>query len=364
MRRPPALASLVTLSLLSTATPLYGFGGTGHKVIARLAELRLENSPKVIQALEDLVESDEEPVPTLAQLEPTERGPLARVAMWADLVKYKLDGNGTSGWHFTTIPYSAEKDTFSFEGACRKEAVYYLDDKGNRLEEPKRVMTEGNCSVMALEEQLKILGSKSKPKAQRLRALKFVVHLVGDIHQPMHNAEWGKDYGGNSRPVSFFDFPDPSYGPLNLHTVWDDSILEHLARERASDESDYLVTSEAEPFSEKETPSNTPREVVNTAYWAEQLAQVSSSTASAWVKTSPREWAWKAHEFAVDVAYSYSKEDDWLIPYKLKVLSKEQEKHRVELDEKYFKRAAEVSERGIQAAGVRLAYLLKRALDK
>lgn len=73
--------------------------------------------------------------------------------------------------------------------------------------------------VTALNEQISILKDTSRTRKDRQLALKIVLHLMGDIHQPMHMGHLS-DYGGNRVPVNFFE------RKTNLHSVWDSSIPE------------------------------------------------------------------------------------------------------------------------------------------
>jgi hypothetical protein len=72
--------------------------------------------------------------------------------------------------------------------------------------------------VEALKAQSQILADPSKSDAERLQALKFVVHLAGDVHQPMH-AGYGHDRGGNTYQLQF------NGRGTNLHSVWDSGMF-------------------------------------------------------------------------------------------------------------------------------------------
>ena len=61
----------------------------------------------------------------------------------------------------------------------------------------------GNNVIDAVDRQVKILADKAQPREKRVEALKFVVHFVGDIHQPLHCAERNGDRGGNKRLVFY-----------------------------------------------------------------------------------------------------------------------------------------------------------------
>jgi hypothetical protein len=65
------------------------------------------------------------------------------------------------------------------------------------------------------------LRNPAAPKEERIQALKFLVHMIGDIHQPLHAGK-RDDLGGNRVSVHWFR----SVEATNLHTVWDDLIIE------------------------------------------------------------------------------------------------------------------------------------------
>jgi hypothetical protein len=77
------------------------------------------------------------------------------------------------------------------------------------------------CVIEAIRDMMALLRDGGAPTRQRLEALKFLGHFVGDIHQPLH-AGYGEDRGGNDTPVQF-DGRD-----INLHWLWDGVLLEQL----------------------------------------------------------------------------------------------------------------------------------------
>ena len=72
--------------------------------------------------------------------------------------------------------------------------------------------------VTGIREQIVILSDPKSTKDQKTLAMKILVHLVGDLHQPMHMGHLS-DLGGNNTKVKFFD------RDTNLHAVWDGSIM-------------------------------------------------------------------------------------------------------------------------------------------
>ncbi|OEY99151.1 MULTISPECIES: S1/P1 nuclease [Stenotrophomonas] len=172
-------ALLLTLTLVSTDA--LAWGAQGHRLVARVAEPRLtaQTRAEVARLLAN------EPTPTLAAIAP-----------WADELRAKDPGLGkrSAGWHYVNIG----------EDDCQYEV--------------ERNCRNGNCVVEALKTQTAILGDRSRTDAERAQALKFVVHFVGDIHQPMH-AGYGHDKGGNDFQVQF------NGRGTNLHSLWDSGLL-------------------------------------------------------------------------------------------------------------------------------------------
>jgi hypothetical protein len=112
---------------------------------------------------------------------------------------------------------------------------HYINAKGGGCGfDVARDCPDGNCVVAALDKQLAILGDKNQPLDARRDALKFVVHLVGDEHQPLHAGNRA-DSGGNRfqislrTPIAPEAYAQKSYvdGVMgtNLHSIWDYYIL-------------------------------------------------------------------------------------------------------------------------------------------
>jgi len=122
---------------------------------------------------------------------------LASISMWADQIR--LQRRETARWHFVNIPINPPADTLA---AYDAERDCPLDD----------------CVVARIDRFARALGDKASPPWQRFEALKFLVHFVADIHQPLHCAN-NNDAGGNGIHVKF-------EGMLStLHAVWDTGIV-------------------------------------------------------------------------------------------------------------------------------------------
>lgn len=173
-------AALATLIAVPAAQ---AWGPLGHSIVAALAQRQLD--PAALAAVEQL----------LAAEHTTQ---LADVASWADQVRDDPDRQDL--WQQTR----------------RLHYVNFHDADCHY--DPPRDCGDGECIVAALPHYLAILGDHTQSAAARLEALKFVVHFVGDIHQPLHAGD-RDDLGGNRYQVQF------EGRGTNLHRVWDSGLL-------------------------------------------------------------------------------------------------------------------------------------------
>jgi hypothetical protein len=171
------LAGWLSLILVLLPTAVQAWGGQGHQVVANLAQAQL--SAKAKREVERL----------LAQ-EPGET--LASISTWAD----KHRNPATAPWHYVNFPKNS--CTYSGERDC----------------------PDGKCVVAAINRQRDILASTATDET-RLRALKYLVHLVADVHQPLH-AGYSEDRGGNSYQLQAF------MRGSNLHAFWDSGLIRAL----------------------------------------------------------------------------------------------------------------------------------------
>ncbi|KAA2285470.1 S1/P1 nuclease [Arenimonas fontis] len=184
--RPGRLFPLL-LALALAAPAAQAWSRQGHELVAELAEADL--SPAARDAVRDLL--SDEPVPTLAA-----------IAAWADDIRAEGGalGEASKHWHYVNIPGSA----------CD-----YV---------PARDCPDGDCIIGAIARQRAILADAGQPRRARTDALKFLVHLVGDAHQPMH-AGYPHDRGGNDYQIQYRGKGAPEGEGTNLHRVWDYWLL-------------------------------------------------------------------------------------------------------------------------------------------
>ena len=182
MRRLCGALTSVVLILNPFTSAAWAWGRTGHRVIARLAERHLTDHAKAeIKAL----------------LEPGES--LADASTWADEHRQELPK--TAPWHYVDIPLDEPRYDDRFAG----------DEPGKGFIVPK------------IREFKAILKDRSRPVEERRFALRFLVHLVEDLHMPLHVGE-NHDKGGNNLQVRWFDQGS------NLHRVWDAGIIDRAGR--------------------------------------------------------------------------------------------------------------------------------------
>lgn len=211
--------------LLLAALPAQAWGPLGHRLVAQLGEDGLSPGARA----------------EVARLLQGEPGPgLAGIASWADDLRGSdpVLGRRTGAWHYVNIG----------EAGCRYQAKAHCPG--------------GDCVNEALEAQARILGDRRRSDAERLQALKFVVHLAGDAHQPLHAGNL-HDRGGNRYQVNFRGKGS------NLHSLWDSGLL----NTRRLDDAAWLVRLRATPAP---APADTPRAGFAVA-WVEQACRIATA---------------------------------------------------------------------------------------
>jgi hypothetical protein len=182
-------ATIVYLTLGFGPLQAWGWGREGHRLTALVAQHYLTPQTKAV----------------IAELLHQET--LADVASWAD--DYRIDHPETAKWHYVDIPGAAE--SFDRQRDC---PVSESDSKS-----PWRDCVTDR--ILYFEGRL---GDSSLSSKERAIALRFLVHLIGDIHQPFHAI--GDNRGGNGISVNFLGSSSCGTSHCNLHGVWDDGIIE------------------------------------------------------------------------------------------------------------------------------------------
>jgi nuclease S1 len=249
-------------------------------------------SPTAQAQVVELLRSDR-----LADGQASGRRTLGEIASWADEIKDFDWGRRRGSWHYDDISLCGRAEYSKY---CRG----------------------GRCASAQLARQLEVLADPRARLRARNEALKWVVHLVGDIHQPLHAAD-RSDRGGNQVQVSFFGERDNApYGSLNLHAVWDVSMVRKLVADRGGE-----------------------RAIVS--------APIAEHDRADWERGSIADWMTESHALAQDRAYAA-----------LPVAASCGEKIAgvVAIGDAYYAAAAPVIDLQIRKAGVRLARVLNEVL--
>ena len=178
------LRPLAIAALLLVGTAAQAWNASGHMVIAAIAKANLTPSTRL--AVDRLLQST-------AMNSSTD---FVAVASWADEVRNQRKETGP--WHF--------RDT------------YFRTDGKPAVNKP-----DADNAVVEILRFEKILGDKAAPAPERADALRFLIHLVGDLHQPLHASALESeshpkgDRGGNDYKIVSSD----EKGPKNLHQLWD-----------------------------------------------------------------------------------------------------------------------------------------------
>jgi hypothetical protein len=170
------MGTVVALSLC-----LMSWGSIGHRTVGLIAENHL--TPKAKEAIKGLIGKES----------------LADIANWADEIRSQPAFKNTGDWHYVNLPSGLSFEQFS-------NAILNMPP---------------NNGYKAVLECEKILADPGKTKGQKATALKYLVHFVGDLHQPMHVSH-AEDKGGNAIAVNFFNGSSD-----NLHSLWDSGLIEH-----------------------------------------------------------------------------------------------------------------------------------------
>jgi hypothetical protein len=272
-----SLAAVVLALMAGATVTLDAWGPQGHRLVARIAENHLTTAAR--RAVRSLLGSDR----------------MAEVASWAD---QNHDGN-TQTWHYVNIP--REATTYDRDRDCPVRGG--IDSHGGRWRD---------CVVDRILYNQQRLTDASLSRTDRATALKFLIHLVGDVHQPFHAV--AEDRGGTGVEVSAFGSTQcGASGDVSctLHGVWDGTLLAH----RHLNDGKYLDGLEA--------------------LIRERRLEARSTGA-------PLDWARESHDIARTVTVS---------------------KYGT-IDEAYYGRTIGIVDERLALGGLRLAKLLNAALDR
>jgi hypothetical protein len=296
-----AIATLLgvfsTLVLCCITPRAYSWGDEGHEIIGLIADHYLE--PAVRAKVVAILAGDATHLTSTTQIDSE--------ATWAD--KYrdsdrnttKVHYNRTHNWHFVDLELQAP----DLKSACF----------GQPPLPRKKVASVGpanDCVVDKINEFAAELKSPTTTKKERRFALQFILHFVGDIHQPLHASD-DHDQGGNLKIVTA-----PGIASNKLHHDWDTEFVARLG--------------------------------ANEAAIAQQLiANITDAQRAQWASGTPADWA--AESFGIAKDHSYG------------LLPTPDKPNHYQLTAAYVTDASAVTQEQLGKAGVRLAYILNQALQ-
>jgi hypothetical protein len=250
------------LSIVGLSLTLLSWGFTGHQSVGKIAQNNL--TPKAKLAVHELLGEEN----------------LAEVSTWADQVRNQPEYKSTTSWHFLNLPLGLNHDDFL-----------------KSVEE----MQVANVYSALLKAEHELLNPETN-KEKKIEALKFIVHLVGDMHQPMHISR-AEDKGGNTIQLNY------NGKGTNLHSLWDSGMLNHqgLSFEQIA-----------------------------------QKLQSSSKQIKQWQTSSPIEWAWESYQISSKL---YAEVDVM--------------KNR-SIDNTYYEKHIQTVNKRVVQAGMRLAGILNK----
>lgn len=276
-QRTGRVKKFVAIFLLWSFIPvqLFAWGPKGHEVVADVAGSRLTLQTR--KNLDLLIPGQS----------------LSWIANWADEIRRQRDES--YDWHFVDIPEDA--DGFNDRRDCFRPQDRHKNARTDHQ----------NCVVDRIKIFKRVLADENAPREQRVEALKWLVHFVADLHQPLHAI--AEAHGGNDIKLPAFGSPECDDYPCNLHSVWDSVLLEHSG------------------LSERQYVNR-----VESLIQSQQLQQKAGGT--------PVDWANESHLIARSVM----------------------EQRPEAIDEAYYKANIRVVDERLGLAGIRLARLLNDAL--
>jgi hypothetical protein len=285
------------VALQFVAPDAFAWGDKGHEIVGLIAQHYL--TPTVRRKVDAIIAQDRSGLAT------TDTGEaIADESTWAD--EYldaddrRLHYIATRNWHFVDL----ERSGADMSAACFGRATLPPGI-------PASAGPANDCVVDKIEEFEAELANPRTPPPERLMALQFLLHFVGDLHQPLHASD-DHDRGGNSKHVTL-----AGMGSGNLHAFWDSQFVEALGTE--------------------------PQAVANSL-----TTRITAAEKAAWETGTAEQWAMDSYSVSKQTAYG--------------ALSSPRPDGVYGLTASYEAKAKTAVADQLSKAGVRLALLLNRAL--
>jgi nuclease S1 len=275
------LIALVVLIAGAGSVSPSAWGSQGHRLVGLIAADRL--TPVARDEVRRLLDGRS----------------LADVSTWADSIR--SDQQQTYGWHFLNIPPNARG--YDRDRDCPRAAGVAEGSRSDRWRD---------CTVDRITFWEQRLADTTLDRADRATALKFVVHFIGDLHQPFHTLGVGR--GGNDVEVRVFgdgncaDEGEKPF-PCNLHSVWDSRLIQR-------------------------------RKLDDRAYLSQLQKLIADRRLAAQPVGTPAQWAEQSFRLAREALVASG----------------------TNIDDAYYRRHGGVIDERLASAGVRLAAVVNRAL--
>lgn len=273
------LAALV--ATVTAATPASAYWEYGHETVAAIAWKNI--TPRTRAAIDALLKRQ-----GLLETPTCPARSIEQASVWPDCVK-KLGErfNYASSWHYQNVNICKP---FDLKAPCK----------------------DGNCVSAQITRDMKLIKDPSVPVREKLQAVIFLVHFVGDLHMPLHAGD-RDDLGGNRVRAAYGIYAPERF---NLHSLWDGWLAERAI--------------------------STPPSLVR-VYSAEERATIGNG--------SVEDWSRESWQIAHDVAYASALKGDPCGPVP----------ERVQLDDATIEKLVEPARLQVERAGIRLARLLDEA---
>ena len=302
--------------LLLFAPSAFGWGCEGHQMIALIARAHLTLA--VSSAVDHLLKDNpiDPALNRFCQGRPAD--PMADSATWADDVK---EPEKTQVWHYIDITLALHQPA---------GIGPYCPPIGPSVDGKDRP----GCVTDAMEYEWLILRDQVRSSSERATALRYMIHLVGDVHQPLH-AENNDDQGGNCTVLQFFG----EARPINLHAIWDYKLIQHQLKLKKMTLPEYAAELDE-------------RFAVKWPGWSR-------------AKIDFIAWAWESHDLAEPVAYGKLKPPIPVQPlHTTATCDGQREKAtalKLSVREAYFREAMPVIDERLSKAAYRLGALLNQS---
>ncbi|MBX3563354.1 MAG: S1/P1 nuclease [Sphingomonas sp.] len=182
---------ILLAALIGFASPAHAYWEWGHETVAAIAYRNV--TPEVRASIDRLLKNS-----ALLETAGCPAKTIEQASVWADCIKTLGPRFSYAyNWHYQNV------------NICKP-----FDIKSN--------CPDGNCVSAQIDRDVKLLKDHGVPTRERIMALAFLVHFVGDLHQPLHAGDHG-DLGGNRAKTSYGFY---STEKLSLHTIWDGHLSE------------------------------------------------------------------------------------------------------------------------------------------